>query len=352
MKKNDNSPLHIKVRRKVLEHIISIKSQSGYLPPERELAKTMGVSRGTLRKAIEQLIHEGYIASNPRKGNYVSSVKPAMKIGIIFGNGDTPMHVLRLDILGGQLKVLTEAHCRVQFINLRKKPEKELNKCDLDGIIWNDPPFTYFDFIVKILEKGELPIAAQSLVLDSVRAVTFDSVNYKIPIVKNFVTLNYSEVGKLRGEYFLNKGVKRVAYLGDNEISPTLKAFKQVFKNAGVKFSEKWHIKDIEDVPELLPRIINEEKIEGVVSNGDHIRIENLFRVLASHKLPEDFVVMVDVVDGLDDIMARYPDVKVSALNALPYSKIGETTAEILLDQIKTGKTREQIFFKTQIQEL
>lgn len=351
MEKKKKSPLHIGIRRKVFERMSALKTSNGYLPSERELSKSLKVSRGTLRKAIEQLIKEGHIVNNPRKGNYVSSVKPALKVGIIFGNGETPMHVQSTEILKGELEVLSDLHCRIQFINLRKNPEKELGKCDLDGIIWNDPGPNMFGFIRDITEKGVTPLAAQTLMHDVAQALIFDLLGYRIPIQKNFVTLDYPAVGKLRADYFIRQGVSRVAYLGDMDNAPTLNTFIKTFVAAGNKFDKKWHIKNIEDIPELLPEILDTENITGIVSNGDHIRIENLFRVLEKRQMPKDFKLMIDYIDGLPDILSRYPGVKVSAINRIPYFEIGKTTAGVLLEQIRTGTAKTQVLLKTEIQE-
>ena len=89
----------------------------------------------------------------------------------------------------------------------------------------------------------------------------------------------------------------------------------------------------------------------GIVSNGNHIRLENLFRVLDKRRLPDNFVLMIDRVSGISDILSRYPEVKVSAINEIPNFEIGETTAGILLEQMNTGKASPQILLNTQIQE-
>lgn len=41
------------------------------LPPERELTERYGVSRGTLRRATEELVREGLLSSEPGRGTYV-----------------------------------------------------------------------------------------------------------------------------------------------------------------------------------------------------------------------------------------------------------------------------------------
>jgi GntR family transcriptional repressor for pyruvate dehydrogenase complex len=51
-------------------------SPGARLPPERELAEQLGVSRTTLRDSISQLRARGYIESRSKSGNYVCTAIP------------------------------------------------------------------------------------------------------------------------------------------------------------------------------------------------------------------------------------------------------------------------------------
>ncbi|MGS2619984.1 GntR family transcriptional regulator [Micromonospora sp. LZ34] len=50
------------------------------IPPERELAETLGVSRPTLRAAVDQLVAEGYLERRQGSGTYVTQPKVAMPL--------------------------------------------------------------------------------------------------------------------------------------------------------------------------------------------------------------------------------------------------------------------------------
>jgi GntR family transcriptional regulator, transcriptional repressor for pyruvate dehydrogenase complex len=50
----------------------------GRLPPERELARELGVSRSTLREAIRALVAMNILVSRHGDGTYVSSLEPEM----------------------------------------------------------------------------------------------------------------------------------------------------------------------------------------------------------------------------------------------------------------------------------
>ena len=55
----------------IRNEILSGEFQPGEPITEEGLAKRLGVSRGTIRTSIQQLVYEGIIHSEPYKGNYV-----------------------------------------------------------------------------------------------------------------------------------------------------------------------------------------------------------------------------------------------------------------------------------------
>ena len=49
------------------------------LPPSRDLARQLGISRGTVLAALEQLIAEGYLVGAVGKGTFVSARLPTVR---------------------------------------------------------------------------------------------------------------------------------------------------------------------------------------------------------------------------------------------------------------------------------
>jgi DNA-binding LacI/PurR family transcriptional regulator len=335
------SPLHVSVRRKLTEHILSLKAPGGWLPPERELCGDLGVSRGTLRRAIDQLIKEGRVINSPRKGNYISGVKPPLKIGIIFGAGEFSPHIPDPSMLGGELSVLGPAGCAVQIISLRQNPEKELAKHDFDGILWNNPPLSLCPLIARIIEQNEIPLVVPALI--------FSPGGDKIPLPNNLITLDYAAIGELRAAYFIEKNINTVAYLGDDDDAVTLNTFISAFEKAGNKFDPAWHIKDIADIPDRLPALIKEKKTTGIVSNGGPDRLDILFRAMEENNLAERLEILPDFVSGFPELLKRYPSVKIRAVNTVPHDEIGAAAAKALLAQIRTGSLSPQILIETRL---
>ncbi|ALM53698.1 PLP-dependent aminotransferase family protein [Halomonas huangheensis] len=72
-----NGPIYRQLIEQITASIASGKLVSGQrLPSSRELATTLGLSRTTTARALDQLIAEGYLNSEPRRGLFVAADLP------------------------------------------------------------------------------------------------------------------------------------------------------------------------------------------------------------------------------------------------------------------------------------
>lgn len=72
---NIKVPLYKQVQEKILCKIKNNNKEGDLLPTEPELVKIYGVSRTTLRKAIDELVTEGYVEKIQGRGTFVKSNK-------------------------------------------------------------------------------------------------------------------------------------------------------------------------------------------------------------------------------------------------------------------------------------
>jgi GntR family transcriptional regulator len=68
-------------RERVLELIESLQVGQS-IPPERQLCVTLGVSRLTLRAAVDRLVQEGYLVRRHGSGTFVSQPKIAQQLAL------------------------------------------------------------------------------------------------------------------------------------------------------------------------------------------------------------------------------------------------------------------------------
>jgi GntR family transcriptional regulator len=74
--------LHHQIKEDVLLHLRSGRWPPGFeLPSEESLCKHYGVSRGTLRRAVSDLVSEGYVERYRGRGTFVS--QPKLESGVV-----------------------------------------------------------------------------------------------------------------------------------------------------------------------------------------------------------------------------------------------------------------------------
>ena len=71
---DDRAPLYMQLQKVLRDAILSrILSPQAAIPPERDLAEEFGVSRLTVRKAVDGLVSEGLITRRRGAGTFVAS---------------------------------------------------------------------------------------------------------------------------------------------------------------------------------------------------------------------------------------------------------------------------------------
>lgn len=154
----DRIDLKTKTKQTLLEHIHSMDlSQGNKLPREEQLCQMLGVSRVTLRSALNELATEGVILRKQGKGTFVNRtcigmaapINPAMHFGdIIARSGYTP----HSQMLGWQVFPATPEIARaldipeaMSCIRAKKIFYADTHPCVycediLPAVIWGDAP--------------------------------------------------------------------------------------------------------------------------------------------------------------------------------------------------------------------
>ncbi len=72
--------LYVQIQRDLRTKIESGQWALGAkIPPEPELQKAYNASRGTVRRALDELAHQGYVVKKPGKGTFVRSTSPILQ---------------------------------------------------------------------------------------------------------------------------------------------------------------------------------------------------------------------------------------------------------------------------------
>src|SRR5437868_5401677 len=82
-----SEPLHVQIAARVRQDVRAGRYSPGQrLPAEVDLARQLGVSRGTIRQAFSALLAEGLLQTVPGRGTFVSdrsTQPPAGLVGMV-----------------------------------------------------------------------------------------------------------------------------------------------------------------------------------------------------------------------------------------------------------------------------
>ena len=97
-------PVHQQISEMLIREIAAGRMLDGEkLPPEREMAATLGIAVGTLRKALAELVRQGLLERVQGSGNYirskpdVASVYAMFRLELVEGGGLPTASVLAVD---------------------------------------------------------------------------------------------------------------------------------------------------------------------------------------------------------------------------------------------------------------
>ncbi len=216
-------------------------TQGMRIPAERELTKSLGVSRNTIRKAISVLINGGYLFSEVGRGTFVNSKKfwgkknkinKAKLVGIIITDVkfDFGKKIVRgienyLQKRGYSL-ILCQDHSNIEKTH---KYVNTLIEHDIKGVIL-DPLLTenYLEDnteLVKIFEREQIPLVL---------------IDREIPgIKKNAIITNNEEISFKAADYLLQNNHRKIVVVrnGSNMFLKRLKGVERAYKQNKIPFS-------------------------------------------------------------------------------------------------------------------
>ena len=202
-------PLYQLVENHLRELISSGSLVPGDLiPAEPKLAKTLNVSQGTVKKAIDNLVWQGLLFRHQGKGTFVSRIDFNNSLFKFFSYGDQMGHDLRVR------KQTTDRHLEQGSIDIRKllgvTIDKELLYIERIGMVEGVPAFVEYSwwdaelvpeledeqthipdlFYAVIEEKYEIPVIRAEETLTAEACDEFTADKLEIEVGEPVVVLN------------------------------------------------------------------------------------------------------------------------------------------------------------------
>lgn len=331
-------PAYMRIRNYAIDLISKNPSCEEKLLSERELCEVFGVSRTTVRKALKDLVSEGFLVSHHGKGTFTNPKKgvssPFLKadcysIGLIWGDGKSVYFNRHpWTMINASAEVVVNNGHMLRFLNLAHTDDEavhEIKLLKIDGIIWLLPHTAALGIIDSLKESG-IPTVAVNRNLGRKDI--------------NCVKINTETYGYMGAKRLLEDGHRNIVYAARQEERESenemYRGFKQAHKDFGIEYNESLALQAgnnlAYDFKKMFEFGVN---FSAVMAHGTFL--EHIISVIDEKKIrvPEDLTVLGD--DMFLQIYSKpyFPRI------VEPVNEVCHSASQMLLDildkkQIKT----------------
>lgn len=305
------------------------------LPSENELVRQYGLSRHTVRKALEILANEGYVEAFHGKGTFCSeNMRHTTKSYNIAVVTTYISDYIFPRLIQGMDSVLSENGYSIILKNTGNSRQKEarcleeLLKKDIDGLII-EPSKSQLTCrhrnLYKALEQYHLPYV-------------FIQGIYTEMLDKPHILMDDVKGGYLVTKYLLDLGHKRIAGFfkaDDIQGMQRHKGYVRALQECGIPYNPDdvvwFHTEDRRTKPSQMVRLMAErhELPDGIVCYNDQIAAQVMETLEGlGIRVPEDIS-----VTGYDNSLYARRGNGITTI-AHPQEKMGEMAAELLLEKL------------------
>lgn len=146
--KNSHIPLYHQLKEKLLEMIINDYSEGDMLPIESEIEKMFGVSRMTVRSAVNGLVEDGYLEKYQGKGTFIKKVKITHELMTITSWTDEMRERgLEPKTINTEISVITPPKKLMQLLNVSNK--EKIIKISRNRYANNEPMCIMTNYLIE-----------------------------------------------------------------------------------------------------------------------------------------------------------------------------------------------------------
>ncbi len=357
MEKNGKH-LYIQIKEFLLKKIKTGEFKSGeVIPTERSLCVELNVSRQTIRRAIQDLVHEGYLYRVQGAGTFVFEKNSKKRknnncIGVLLNDCTDE---LESRILNGVESALHNNGYTITFMNSNEQYKKEaenIQKLKNEGVagmvIMPAEDQKDSNAISDLKEEGfPFVLVDRRLQGCETDVVMSDNIDGTFKATKHLIDLGHQRIAFIKNRFSMT-----------SSIEDRILGYKNAMKDYGFEeddlfiFSYNEFENKEEKFYEELFEYITKNKITAVVSLNDYIalhivkmaRIKNL-------KIPKDFSLI-----GFDDKdVVKHLEVPLTTVAQFP-EKLGYHAGILLLKKIELknnedldSKIINQIYYPTKL---
>lgn len=279
-------PAYMRVRQYCVDLALRHTEAETRIMSEREICRKLQVSRTTTRKALKDLIVEGWLEVKPGRGMFVHSPgnlpggtgkQTFHRVMLVWGDGKhVSLNGLFMDLLARfcdvfkNLPVLLQT---AQLVGTRDQMVEEIEMYRPDGLLWVRPLPAHFGVIKKIRRKRPVCMVGNPPCRDPFH-----------------VTMDYTEAGRMAAQWFLGRGLSRIAYGGHQAGNGVMEAFFEGWKGAhamqGKPFNPGLTLERGGNFPAEVQRILG-LNIEGLFCYGsEYAAVDRAFDEAGAPAVP------------------------------------------------------------------
>lgn len=331
---SESIPKYLLVEKHIKEAIES-KKLTDKLPGERVLAKELGFSYMTIRKAIENLVNEGVLYKVPTKGAFINTeIKKRQNTRTIGYFLDSSINSGISSPYYSMIFAAIEKEATKQGYSLVYFSDNNLDRLDntlnkLDGVIATCFP-RIESTLLEIKRTTPLVVIDNSAADKTIPSVIIDNFNALIAAVKYIYSLGHTQIGFMTGLEDSDIGKSRyMGYqhglrLSNLDFDPQLICSGNYSYEAGIDGAAYFL-----SLPEVPSAIIcaNDSMALGAMKRFKQARL----------RIPEDISLI-----GFDDIeVASQIDPALTTV-AAPVKAIANTAVSMLKDMIENVPVHNQ----------
>lgn len=331
--KQSLKPLYLQIREKLL--LEARKDKNYRFPSERKLCQIYGISRPTVRKALDYFVENDLIVRRPGKGtmlreNAKLSTDAIEAVKIVIRSDWTKWRddVYFGQILSGVVGGVGSTDCQVAIQKYSEKLKLQLLDSPQTCSMWLSPENTEILAMKDLADAGHHVIALN-------RVINYSAISY--------VSTDHQVGARLAAEYLLKCGHQKILYIGSKRDASLnskryngfLSLFRQAEKNS---LPLTLNLKDIDygkELQKLLPDLLtsSERPTALFLSNGHFQKpVVKIIEELGL-KIPDDISIIS--FDDIEDISEKYGITVVKQ----PLKELSGKAFEIIFSQdIQTKK--------------
>lgn len=290
------------------------------MPGENCLAESYGVSRPTLRRALQKLAAEGFIGCRPGIGWTVIAndpVQPSQRqrelvIGIDIVADDWGAFYYA-PILRGMRRAAAERRCRLQLLEKNLASDSNLDPIDALALVKVHPE--EYDFFARSSANGKPVVLLNRMPPQP--ELGFIAVDYRAEAVRAV-------------EYLLQIGHRRIAIISERPHSDVsnqrIEGWRQAFRQAGLEPPEDLNLRPESITEAKLGQVLLRHRPTAIfVAMGCCVMPTLLAAARVNLRIPEEISLF-----SFDDIgAAALPDTPISCIK-MPLDTMGELAIDYL----------------------